>query len=360
MSTRPGKPGPATPAPGKLALPELLQMKRRGDKIVMVTAYDAPGARLADAAGIDLILVGDTAAMVVLGHESTVPVTMDEMLFLTRSVARAAKRPLIIGDMPFGTYEASDDDAVHNAVRFIKEGGADVVKLEGAGPTLSRVRAIVGAGVPVMGHVGLTPQSATMLGGFKAQGRTAEKAERLYEDALALEAAGCFAIVLEAVPSPVAARVTEALSVPTIGIGAGGDCDGQVLVWHDLLGLYEDALALESAGCFAIVLEAVPAAVAERITEALTVPTIGIGAGAATDGQVLVYHDLLGLYEGRAPRFVKRYADLATEIRGALERYAADVRERRFPEEQHTYSIPDEELAEFEAELAELAEEAQR
>jgi len=228
------------------------------------------------------------------------PVTLDEMLFLTRSVARAAKRPLIIGDMPFGTYEASDDDAVHNAVRFLKEGGADVVKLEGAGPSLSRVRAISGAGIGVMGHVGLTPQSATVLGGFKAQGRTADQARQLYEDALALERAGCFAVVLEAVPAPVA----------------------------------------------------------ERITEALTVPTIGIGAGAATDGQVLVYHDLLGLYEGRAPRFVKRYADLAAEIRGALERYAADVREHRFPEEQHTYSIPEEELSEFEADLT--AEQAQR
>jgi 3-methyl-2-oxobutanoate hydroxymethyltransferase len=287
MSTRPR-------IAAKLQLPELDDMKRRGDKIVMVTAYDAPGARLADAAGIDLILVGDTAAMVVLGHDSTVPVTLDEMIFLTRSVARSAQRPLVIGDMPFGTYEASDDDAVHNAIRFVKEGGADVVKLEGAGPSLSRVRAIAGAGIGVMGHIGLTPQSATVLGGFKAQGRTAGQARRLYED----------------------------------------------------------ALALEHAGCFAIVLEAVPAAVAGRITQALTVPTIGIGAGAGTDGQVLVYHDLLGLYEGRAPRFVKRYADVGTEIRGALEHYAADVREHRFPEEQHTYSIPDEELAAFEGALA--------
>jgi len=185
-------------------------MKRRGEKIVMVTAYDAPGARLADAAGIDLILVGDTAAMVVLGHDSTVPVTMDEMLFLTRSVARAAKRPLIIGDLPFGTYEASDDDAVHNAVRFVKEGGADVVKLEGAGPSLSRVRAIAGAGIGVMGHVGLTPQSATMLGGFKTQGKTAEAARRLVQDALALEEAGAFSVVLEAVPAPVAAETVPA------------------------------------------------------------------------------------------------------------------------------------------------------
>jgi 3-methyl-2-oxobutanoate hydroxymethyltransferase len=297
VSTRPRRPAPATPAPGKLPLPELAEMKRRGDKIVMVTAYDAPGARLADAAGVDLILVGDTAAMVVLGHESTVPVTMEEMLWMTRTVARAAQRPLVVGDMPFGSFQVSDEDAVTNAVRFVKEAGADAVKLEGAGPSLSRVRAIVGAGIPVMGHVGLTPQSATMLGGFKAQGRTAKQARRLFDDALALEAAGCFAVVLEAVPEPVAARVTEAL----------------------------------------------------------VVPTIGIGAGAACDGQVLVYHDLLGLYEGRAPRFVKRYADVASQIRSALEEYAADVRAGRFPEEQHTYSIPDEELAEFEAALAEPA-----
>jgi 3-methyl-2-oxobutanoate hydroxymethyltransferase len=279
---------------GKLPLTELAELKRRGQKLVMVTAYDFPSGRIADDSGVELVLVGDSAAMTVLGHESTVPATMDELLMLTRAVTRGAKRPLVIADMPFGSFQISDDVAVANAVRFVKEADADAVKLEGAGPTLSRVRAIVGAGVPVMGHVGLTPQSATMLGGFKAQGRTAEKAEQLYEDALALEAAGCFAIVLEAVPAPVASRVTEALSVPTIGIGAGGDCDGQVLVWHDLL----------------------------------------------------------GLYEGKAPRFVKRYADLAAEARRALEAYAEDVRERRFPEEQHTYTIPDEELEEFEARLA--------
>jgi 3-methyl-2-oxobutanoate hydroxymethyltransferase len=279
---------------GKLPLTELAELKRRGQKLVMVTAYDFPSGRIADDAGVELVLVGDSAAMTVLGHESTVPATMDELLMLTRAVTRGAKRPLVIADMPFGSFQVSDDVAVANAVRFVKEADADAVKLEGAGPTLSRVRAIVGAGVPVMGHVGLTPQSATMLGGFKAQGRTAEKAERLYEDALALEAAGCFAIVLEAVPSPVAARVTQALGVPTIGIGAGGDCDGQVLVWHDLL----------------------------------------------------------GLYEGKAPRFVKRYADLAAEARRALEAYAEDVRERRFPEEQHTYTIPDEELESFESWLA--------
>jgi 3-methyl-2-oxobutanoate hydroxymethyltransferase len=257
----------------------------------MVTAYDAPSGRLADAAGADVILVGDSAAMTVLGHDSTVPATMEEMLVLTRAVTRGARRPLVVADMPFGSFQVSDEAALENAIRFVKEAGADAVKLEGAGPSLSRVAAIVGAGIPVMGHVGLTPQSATMLGGFRAQGRTAEKAIRLLGDARALEAAGCFAIVLEAVPAAVAERVTEQLAVPTIGIGAGTGCDGQVLVWHDLL----------------------------------------------------------GLYDGRAPRFVKRYADLAGEIRAALEAYAADVRDRRFPEEQHTYSMPDEELEVFEA-----------
>jgi 3-methyl-2-oxobutanoate hydroxymethyltransferase len=275
---------------GKLPLPELLELKRRGQKLAMVTAYDFPSGRIADEAGVELVLVGDSAAMVVLGHDSTVPATMDELLMLTGAVTRGAKRPLVIADMPFGSFQVSDDDAVENAIRFVKEAGADAVKLEGAGPTLSRVQAIVGAGVPVMGHVGLTPQSATMLGGFKAQGRTAAKAEQLYDDALALEAAGCFAIVLEAVPAAIASRVTEALQVPTIGIGAGAGCDGQVLVWHDLL----------------------------------------------------------GLYEGKAPRFVKRYADLAEQAKHALEAYVEDVREGRFPEEQHTYAIPEEELEAFE------------
>jgi 3-methyl-2-oxobutanoate hydroxymethyltransferase len=293
MSIRPQQPGPATPAPGKLPLTELPEMKARRQPIVMVTAYDAPGGRLADQAGADLVLVGDSAAMTVLGHESTVPATMDEMLVLTRAVTRGARRPLVIADMPFGSFQVSDDDAVRNAIRFVKEAGADAVKLEGAGPTLSRVRAIVGAGIPVMGHLGLTPQSATMLGGFKAQGRSAEKALALLSDARALEAAGCFSLVLEAVPAPVARRVTERLAIPTIGIGAGVDCDGQVLVWHDLL----------------------------------------------------------GLYEGRTARFVKRYADVGEVVRTALEKYAEDVRERRFPEEQHTYAIPEEELEVFERAL---------
>src|SRR6266545_3914058 len=196
----------STPPPGKLPLPELAAMKSRGDKIVMVTAYDAPGARFAEDAGIDVILVGDTAAMVVLGYEgTTVPVTMDEMLFLTRTVARAARRPIVIGDMPFGSFQVSDEKAVENAVRFVKEAGADAVKLEGAGTSVSRVRSIVEAGIPVMGHVGLTPQSATMLGGFKTQGKTAEKARLLVEGALELEDAGAFAVVLEADPHEVRA-----------------------------------------------------------------------------------------------------------------------------------------------------------
>jgi 3-methyl-2-oxobutanoate hydroxymethyltransferase len=279
---------------GKLPLTELAEMKRRGQKIVMVTAYDAPGGRLADAAGVDVVLVGDSAAMVVLGHDSTVPASVDEMLVLTRAVTRGAARPLVVADMPFGSFQVSDEAALENAIRFVKEGGADAVKLEGAGATLSRVRTIVDAGIPVMGHIGLTPQSATMLGGFKAQGRTAVKARRLVADAQALERAGCFSLVLEAVPAPVAAHITGVMSIPTIGIGAGAGCDGQVLVYHDLLG-----------------------------------------------------------YQEGGPRFVKQYAKLGPEIQAALERYAEEVRSGAFPEEQHTYSIPAEELELFEAEVLE-------
>ena len=176
MTTRPRKPAPGTPAPGKLPLTELAELKARRQPIAMVTAYDAPSGRLADAAGADIILVGDSAAMTVLGHDSTVPATMDEMIVLTRAVNRGARRPLVVADMPFGSFQVSDEEAMHNAIRFLKEAGADAVKLEGAGPMLSRVQALVGGGIPVMGHIGLTPQSATMLGGFKAQGRTAEKA----------------------------------------------------------------------------------------------------------------------------------------------------------------------------------------
>jgi 3-methyl-2-oxobutanoate hydroxymethyltransferase len=270
----------------KLSLTELVERKRRNEKLVMVTAYDHPGARLADAAGVDLILVGDSASDNVLGYDSTVPVTVDELLVLVRAVAKGAERAIVVADLPFGSFQVSDEATLANAVRFVKEAGADAVKLEGAGPSLSRVQALVGAGIPVMGHVGLTPQSATMLGGYKAQGRTAAKAQRLLADARALEAAGCFAVVLEAVPAAVAKRVTEALTVPTIGIGAGPSCDGQVLVWHDLL----------------------------------------------------------GISDRKPARFVKRYADIGAEIKRALETYAREVRSGAFPAEEHTYTIPDDEL----------------
>ncbi len=293
MSTRPRTPGHGAPAPGKLPITDLVGMKKSSSPIAMITAFDAPSGRLADAAGADVILVGDSAAMTVLGHDSTVPATMEEMLVLTRAVTRGARHPLVVADMPFGSFQVSDELAVTNAIRFVKESGADAVKIEGAGTMLSRVHAIAGAGVPVMGHIGLTPQSATALGGFKAQGRTAAKATQLVRDALALEAAGCFSLVLEAVPSPVAAKITELLAIPTIGIGAGPDVDGQVLVWHDLL----------------------------------------------------------GMYDGHAPRFVKRYADLAVATQAAVEAYVDDVRERRFPEDVHTYGMPVEELTAFEAEL---------
>ena len=273
-----------------LALPEVGEMKRAGTKIVMVTAYDHPSARLASEAGIDLLLVGDSAGNNVLGYETTVPVSMDEAVMLTAAVARARPRALIIGDMPFGSFQASDEEAVVNAVRLVKV-GADAVKLEGAGPMVSRVRAIVGAGIPVMGHLGLTPQSATMLGGMKAQGRTAANARRMLADARELETAGCFSLVLEAVPARVAARITEALRSATIGIGAGSGCDGQVLVWHDLL----------------------------------------------------------GLNTGAAPRFVKRYADLAGETRRGLEAFAAEVRSGAYPADEHAYKISEEELRAFEA-----------
>jgi 3-methyl-2-oxobutanoate hydroxymethyltransferase len=275
-----------------LTLPEIQAMKGAGTKIVMVTAYDHPSARLASEAGVDLILVGDSAGNNVLGYPSTVPVTMDESVMLTAAVARANPRALVIGDMPFGSFQASDAEAVANAVRFVKV-GADAVKLEGAGPMVPRVRAIVGAGIPVMGHLGLTPQSATMLGGMKAQGRTASAAGRLLADARELEAAGIFALVLESVPARISAHVTAALAIPTIGIGAGPGCDGQVLVWHDLL----------------------------------------------------------GINEGVAPRFVKRYADVAGEIRRGLEAFAADVRSGAYPAEEHVYKISGDELRAFEAEL---------
>ncbi len=272
-----------------ITMPKLAAMKYAGEKIAMVTAYDFPSAQIAEEAGVDLVLVGDTAAMVVLGHSATTPVGMDEMVMMTRAVRRGLTTPMLIGDMPFGSYETSNEDAVRNAQRFVKEAGVDAVKLERGGPSVDRARAIIRAGVPVMGHVGLTPQTATQLGGFKAQGKTALGAEKIAEEALALQAIGCFAIVFEAIP----AGVTEAL-MPK-----------------------------------------------------LEIPVIGIGAGVATDGQVLVWHDLLGLYEGHQPKFVRRYAEIRKEMVEGVETYVDEVRAGKFPTEDHSYSIDPEQLAEF-------------
>jgi 3-methyl-2-oxobutanoate hydroxymethyltransferase len=279
-----------SPTAERLTLPELAAKRQRGERIVMVTAYDAPSARLADVAGVDVILVGDSAGTTVLGGESTVPVSMDDMLVFTRAVVRGSTRALVVADMPFGSYQPSEEVAIASAIRFIKEGGADAVKLEGAGRTLTRISGIVEAGIPVMGHIGLTPQSATLLGGYKAQGRTAAAARRLVDEAVLLERAGCFSIVLEAVPPIVAQRVTEAVRIPTIGIGAGASCSGQVLVWHDLL----------------------------------------------------------GLLPGRTPRFVKQYAQIGAAIQAALETYVAEVRAGTFPDDRHTYGMPEAERERFE------------
>jgi 3-methyl-2-oxobutanoate hydroxymethyltransferase len=265
-------------------------MKRDGRPIVMITAYDHPSGRIVDAAGVDLVLVGDSAANVVLGHESTVPATMDEMTMLTAAVNRGVENALVIGDLPFMSYQVSDAEAVANAGRLIKEGGADVVKLEGAGPSLDRVRALVSAGIGVMGHIGLTPQTATALGGHKAQGRQADAARRLFLDAISLERAGCFALVLEAVPAPVATIISRRLAIPAIGIGSGPGTDGQVLVLHDMLGIPGD---------------------------------------------------------GREPRFVKRYAEIGELMGAAVAAYATEVRNHVYPAEEHTYTIPPEELEAF-------------
>jgi 3-methyl-2-oxobutanoate hydroxymethyltransferase len=274
----------------KLSLPALREMKREGRPIVMITAYDHPSGRIVDAAGVDLVLVGDSAANVVLGHESTVPATMDEMTMLTAAVNRGVENALVIGDLPFMSYQVSDAEAVANAGRLLKEGGADVVKLEGAGPSLDRVRALVSAGIGVMGHIGLTPQTATALGGHKAQGRQADAARRLFLDAISLERAGCFALVLEAVPAPVATTISRRLAIPTIGIGSGPGTDGQVLVLHDMLG---------SPG------------------------------------------------DGPEPRFVKRYAEIGELMGAAVAAYATEVRNHVYPAEEHTYTIPPEELEAF-------------
>jgi 3-methyl-2-oxobutanoate hydroxymethyltransferase len=278
-----------------MTLPRLAEKKRLGEPIVMVTAYDYPSALAVDKAGVDLVLVGDSGAMTVLGYDSTVPVSLDELLVLARAVRRGLRTPFMVGDLPFGSYEVSDEQAVQTAFRFVKEAGCDAVKLEGGGPvSVARARAIVQAGIPVMGHVGLTPQTSTALGGYRAQGRTSAAAERVAREALALQEAGCFAVVFEAIPSAVAAEVMP---------------------------------RMESV-------------------------VIGIGAGPSTDGQVLVFHDLLGIREGRGARFVQRYADLLDEMVAGVAAYADDVRTHRYPAPEHGYSIPEEELAAFRASLA--------
>ncbi len=289
-------PVPTAVAPGAppaerlpVSLPELAEKKRLGEPLVMVTAYDFPSAQVAEAAGVDLVLVGDSGAMTVLGYPSTVPVSVEEMLMLCAAVRRGLRTPLLVADLPFGSYEASNEQAIATAQRFVKESGAEAVKLEGGGVMAERARAIVASGIPVMGHVGLTPQTATQLGGYRAQGRTGARAAEVARDALALQQAGCFAIVFEAIPAAVA---------------------------HDLM-------------------------------ERMEIPVIGIGAGAATDGQVLVFHDLLGIREGVGARFVKRYADLQADMVAGVRAFAEDVRTHRYPAPDHTYSIDPAELAEF-------------
>jgi len=276
-----------------VTLPQLAEKKRLGEQIVMVTAYDYPSAQVAEEAGVDIVLVGDSGAMTVLGYPSTVPVSVEEMLMLCAAARRGLTTPLLVGDLPFGSYESSDEQAVITAQRFVKEAGCDAVKLERGGTSAQRARAIVDSGVAVMGHVGLTPQTATSLGGHRAQGRTADRA----------------------------------------------------------LQVARDAIALEEAGCFAVVFEAIPAAVGDVLMRLLNVPVIGIGAGAATDGQVLVFHDLLGIYDGHVPRFVKRYAEIKAQMVAGVAEYAADVRAGAFPGQEHSYTIDPDELALFEARL---------
>jgi len=254
--------------------------KERGERFTMLTAYEAQSARLLDEAGIPLILVGDTLGMVVLGYDSTLPVTMDEMLHHTRAVARGATNALVVGDMPFMSYQSSIEEGLRNAGRFLKEAGAHAVKLEGGARVVDLVARITEAGIPVMGHIGLTPQSVNQFGGYRVQGRSDEQAHQIVADAKSLEAAGAFAVVLEAVPAPVAAEVTRTLHVPTIGIGAGPDCDGQVLVWHDFL----------------------------------------------------------GISDGKLPRFVKRYAEVGEQIKQAASAFAAEVADGTYPGPEHTYT----------------------
>ena len=297
MSTTTPTPDPTQAARQKITTRAFRQKKARGEAITMLTAYDYPTALAIDRAGIDSILVGDSLGMVVLGYENTLPVTMEDMLHHCKAVARGAKNPLLVGDMPFMSYQVSAAQALTNAGRFLQEAGMDAVKLEGGRERVEAIRSIVSAGIPVMGHLGLTPQSVHQLGGFRAQGRTAAAAQRLIEDAVILQDAGCFSIVLEAVPDRLAELVSKKLDIPTVGIGAGVGCDGQVLVTHDLLGLFDRFV----------------------------------------------------------PRFVKQYADLHGAIAGALAAYKEDIEKRAFPAAEHAFTIPEEEWHTL---LAELGDEA--
>jgi 3-methyl-2-oxobutanoate hydroxymethyltransferase len=298
MSAAPAS--PITPRDSQrqpVTLRTLAESHGKGEPLVMVTAYDHPSARAAEAAGVDLVLVGDSGAQVVLGYPSTVAVTTEEMLMLSRAVRRGLSTPFMVSDLPFGSYEESDAQAVATAMRFVKEAGADAVKLERGNETsVARARAIVNAGIPVMGHVGLTPQTQAALGGLRAQGKSAAAAMKIVRE----------------------------------------------------------SLALQEAGCFAIVLEAIPAAISAELVPMLDVPTIGIGAGPATDGQVLVFHDLLGIREGGGAKFVRRYADLQDAMDQGVTRYAADVRARRFPGPENSYGLDEGVLAAFRAALGDL------
>ena len=258
---------------------DLKEKKQKKEPIVMITAYDYPSAQMVDEAGVDIILVGDSLGMVVLGYENTLPVTMEDMLRHTAAVVRGAKRAMVVGDMPFMSYQLSPEQALDNAGRFIKEAGAHAVKLEGGEEVLEAIRKITSAGIPVMGHIGLTPQSIHRIGGYRVQGRDEETALKLKRDAKLLEEAGCFSIVLEAVPVELAKEITESLEIPTIGIGAGPYCDGQVLVYHDVLGIFQEF----------------------------------------------------------KPKFVKRYANLRASIVDAVKSYVEEVRNREFPDEEHSY-----------------------
>lgn len=267
----------------RITVPKIVSLKREGKKIVMLSTYDYPFARFADQAGVDIILVGDSLGMVILGYENTLPVTMDEMLIHVKAVSRARPKALVVADMPFMSFQASLDQAVLNAGRFVKEGGADAVKIEGGRSVIEVARAIYQARIPVMGHVGLTPQSLMIFGGYKVQGKTAETKQALIDDAIAMEEAGCFAIVLEGMPWQVAKEITERLRIPTIGIGAGPYCDGQVLVSHDLLGIYTD----------------------------------------------------------HVPKYVRQYASIGELVADAFKRFAEDVRSGDFPRLEESYGFED-------------------